>query len=61
MKEGRDLFNVAMGTYDGVEIYRFVGTFSFEKMDKICNPNGIGLYWDKGLSVFRNKKSFSVR
>ena len=46
MKEGRDLFNVAMGTYDGVEIYRFVGTFSFEKMDKICNPNGIGLYWD---------------
>ena len=44
MKGARDLFIAAMGSYDGVEVCKFVGTFSFEKIDKICNKNRIGLY-----------------
>ena len=50
-----DLFDVAMGTYDGVEVCKLVGTFLLEKISEICNKSDIGLYRDDGLSIFRNK------
>ena len=54
-KRGGDLFDVAMGAYDGAEVCELVGTFLFEKISDICNKCDIGLYRDDGLAVFRNK------
>ena len=50
-----DLFDVAMGAYDGAEICELVGTFLLENISQICNEGNIELYWDDGLAVFRNK------
>ena len=50
-----DLFDVAMGAYDGVEVCELVGTFLLEKVSEICNEGDIGWYTDDGLAVFRNK------
>ena len=50
-----DIFDVAMGAYDGAEVGELVGTFLLEKICEICNKSNIGLYRDDGLSVFRNK------
>ena len=36
-EKGRDVFNVIMETYDGMEVCKLVGTFSFEKICEICN------------------------
>ena len=55
MKKGGDLFDVAMGAYDGAEVCELVGTFLLEKISEICNKCDIGLYRDDGLAVFRNK------
>ena len=55
MKKGGDLFDVAMGVYNGAEICELVGTFLLEKSSEICNEGDIGLYRDDGLAVFRNK------
>ena len=55
MKKGGDLFDVAMGVYDGAEVCELVGTFLLEKISEICNKCDIGLYRDDGLAVFRNK------
>ena len=50
-----DLFDVAIGIYDGAEVCELVGTFLLEKISEICNKGDIGLYRDNGLAVFRNK------
>ena len=55
MKKGGEIFDVAMGAYDGAEVCELVGTFLLEKISEICNKSNIGLYRDDGLSIFRNK------
>ena len=37
-----DLFDVALGAYDGVEVCELVGTFLLEKICEICNEGDIG-------------------
>ena len=54
-KKGGDIFDVAMGTYDGAEVCKLVGTFLLEKISEVCNKSNIGLYRDDGLSIFRKK------
>ena len=54
-KRGGNLFDVAMGAYDGAEKCELVGTFLLEKISEICNEGDIGLYRDDGLAIFRNK------
>ena len=54
-EERRDLFNVAVGGYDGAEVCELVRTFLLEKNSEICNESNIGLYRDGGLSIFRTK------
>ena len=46
---GVDLFDAAMGAYDGAEACELVGTFL------ICNEGDIGLYRVDGLAILRNK------
>ena len=56
MNEKRgDLFDIAMGAYDGAEVCELVGVFLLEKISEICNKGDIGLCRDDGLAVFRNK------
>ena len=55
MKTAGNLFDVAVGAYDGAEVCELVGTFSLEKISEACNKGCIGLYRDDGLAVFRNK------
>ena len=43
-----------MGTYDGVEVCEFVGTFLLDEIIVKYDKNSIGLYDDSGLSVFKN-------
>ena len=50
-----NLFDVAIGAYDGAEVCKLVSTFLLEKISEICNEGDIGLYRDDGLAVFRNK------
>ena len=50
-----DLFDVAMGAYDDAEVRELNGTFLLEKISEVCNKGDVGLYWDDGLAVFRNK------
>ena len=42
-EERRDLFDVAMGAYDAVEVCKLVGTFLLEKISEISNKSNIGL------------------
>ena len=35
MKKGGDLFDVAMGSHGGAEVYKLVGTFFLEKISEI--------------------------
>ena len=42
-KERGDLFDVAMGGYDGAEVCELVGNFLLEKISEICNKSNIGL------------------
>ena len=37
MKKRRNLFDVAMGSCDGAEVCKLVGTFFLEKITEICN------------------------
>ena len=57
MKKRGDLFDVAMGVYDGVEVCKLVGTFSLEIIRDVCNEGNIGSYRDGGLATFRDKSS----
>ena len=42
-EERGDLFEVAIGTYDGVEICELTSTFLSEKISEICNKSSIGI------------------
>ena len=55
MKKAENIFDVAMGAYDGAEVCELVGTFLLEKISEICNKSNIELYRDDGLSIFRNR------
>ena len=61
MKKEGDIFDVAIGAYDGAEVCERVGTFLLEKIGEICNKSKIGLYRDDGLSIFRNKSGTQLK
>ena len=51
-----DLYDVAMGAYDGAEVCKLYGNLLLEKISEIYNKSNNGLYReDEGLSIFRNK------
>ena len=55
MKKRGDIFDVAMGPYDGAEVCELFGTFILETISEICDKSNIGFYRNDGLSIFRNK------
>ena len=53
-KKDTNLFDVAMGSYDGAEICDLTGLFHLYQISRKFNKNDIGLYRDDGLAVFKN-------
>ena len=49
------LFDVTMGTYHGAEVCELIWTFLSDKISVKYDKDGIGLYLNDGLSVFKNK------
>ena len=49
-----DLFDVAMGAYDGTDVCKLVGTFLLKKLVKFV-MGWFGLFRDDSLAIFRNK------
>ena len=43
-----------MGSYDGAEVCKLVGTFNLSKLGNIIGEKNTGLYCDDGLGVLRN-------
>ena len=50
-KERGDLFDIAMGAYDGAEVCELVGNFLLEKISEICNKSNIGLC--RGMTAYQ--------
>ncbi|XP_070575105.1 uncharacterized protein [Ptychodera flava] len=50
-RENKDLFDVAMGSFDGAEICELVGLYILGTLAKKYDKNHIGLYRDDGLGV----------
>ena len=51
----QSLFDVSIGAYDGAEVCELVGTYVLNVLSKKYNKNNIGLYWDDGLAVLKNR------
>ena len=47
-------FDVTMGSYDGAEVYKLVGTSVLSKLRNIIGEKNTGLYRVDGLGVLRN-------
>ena len=47
-EERADLFDIAMGAYDGAELCELVGIFLSEEISEISNEGDIELYRDDG-------------
>ena len=60
------LFDVTIGAYDGLEVCELFYqiniscAFSLDKVMVKHDKNGIGLYRDNGLSVFKNENDFEL-
>ena len=54
VKQENEMFDVTMGSYDGVEVCKLVGLFMLDKLSNIFEKNFVGLYRDDGLAVLRN-------
>ena len=53
-KKNTNLFDVAMGAYDGAEVCELVGLFLLNSLANKFDKNSVGLYRDDGLAVFKN-------
>ena len=53
-KKDTNIFDVAMGAYDGAEVCELVGLFLLNSLANKFDKKCVGLYRDDGLAVFRN-------
>ena len=55
VKKGIDsLFDVTIGSDDGIEIYELVGLYLLNRLSTAINKSGVGLYRDDGLAAINN-------
>ena len=48
------MFDVTMEVYDGTEVCEIFGTFLLDKISVKYDKNSTSLYFDNGLSLFKN-------
>ena len=53
MEEGKPLFDVNMGNYDGAEICELVGLYLLSKLAPLVGTKNIELYRDDALTVIQ--------
>ena len=53
-KKNTNLFDVAMGAYNGAEVCEIVGLFLLNNLANRFDKNSVGLYRDDGLALFEN-------
>ena len=53
-KKNTNLFEVAMGAYDGAEVCEIVGLFLLSDLGNKFDKNSFGLYRDDGVALFKN-------
>ena len=51
-------FDVTLGSYDGVEVCKLIGTFILSKLANIIGKKNTGLYRDDGLVVLKNMNAW---
>lgn len=54
-KQGSNLFDVTMGSFDGAEVCELVGLYLLFSMRKLKLIDDVGLYRDDGLAIIRNQ------
>ena len=54
IKNNGSLFDVTMGSYDGVEVCELVGLFILHQLSQLVGVKNIGLYRDDGLAILEN-------
>ena len=53
-KNHNSMFDVTMGSFDGVEVYELMGLFLLNSLSEKYGKNNAGLYRDDGLVLPRN-------
>lgn len=53
-KNNSDMFDVIMGSFDGVEVCEFIGFFFLNNFSEKYGKNNVGFYRDDGLVFLRN-------
>ena len=53
-KNHSDMFDVAMGSFDGAEVCELIGLFLLNILSEKYGKNNVGLYRDDGLVLLRN-------
>ena len=53
-KSGNELFDVTMGSFDGVENCELVGLYLLNKLSKLLGNDNVGFYSDDGLSAIKS-------
>ena len=53
-KKNTNLFDVAIGAYDGAKGCKLVGLFLLNNLAKKSGKNSVGLYRDDGVTIFKN-------
>ena len=55
VKKGNDtLFDVTMGSFDGLEICELVGLYLLDKLSNLIVRENVGLYRDDGLAAINS-------
>ena len=53
-KENDTLFDVTMGSFDGLEICELVGLYLLDKLSNLIGKENVGLYRDDGLAAINS-------
>jgi hypothetical protein len=53
-KDGNEMFDVTMGSFDGAEVCELVGLYLRSKIANVPGIESVGLYRDNGLSCIRS-------
>ena len=59
-KNGNELFDITMGSFDGVEICELVGLYLLNKLSKLLGNGNVGLYRDDGLAAIKRTNSLML-
>ena len=60
MKKTAEIFDVAIGSFDGAETCELVGLFLLDRFTSVLGKENVGLYREDGLAVLRNNSGAAM-